>query len=40
MESRQGGVSKKKVRRKISMIPFLKKPKKPKDMPDEQFEGK
>lgn len=40
MESPSVAKSRKRERRKKSVIPFLKKPRKPAGMPEEQFEGR
>lgn len=40
MESPPVAKSRKRERRKKSVIPFLKKPRKPAGMPEEQFEGR
>lgn len=40
MESPSVALTRKRERRKKSVIPFLKKPRKPAGMPEEQFEGR
>ena len=40
MEDQRLVLPKRRERRKKSVIPFLKKPKKPAQMPEEQFEGR